>query len=293
MNVDARGEPQRLGFIGMGIMGTPMALNLVKAGHGVVVWNRTPGHVQPVVEAGAHAADSIEDLVRQVAVVFLMVSDDAAVDAVLARGSNDFAARVRGRIIVAMGAHSPSWAREIAGEIDTAAGAFVGAPVSGSREPAEQGRLLGLIGGADAAKSQVTPLLSAMCASVGDCGGPADGFTMKLAVNLFQTSLIAGLAEMMQFGSRLGLDEQLLGDLVANGPMGSEVVRGKLHKMLAQHFDADASVDNALLNLRLIAAESDRVGLALPVSRAATTGYQQLAADGLGAADFSAIGRRT
>src|SRR5512146_672372 len=121
-----------IGFIGLGVMGRPMALNLVRAGTRLVVWNRSREARWMLAAAGASAAKSVAEVFQRAHLVFLMLSDGAALDAVLGRGTPDFTSHVAGHIVVQMGTPSPDYSRALEADIRAQGGAYVEAPVSGS-----------------------------------------------------------------------------------------------------------------------------------------------------------------
>src|SRR5215472_11867355 len=137
----------RVGFVGLGVMGQPMAINLARAGWRPLVWNRTPARAVPVVAAGGRQASTAADVFEASEVVFLMLADEAATDAVLARGPGGFGVPVTGRTIVHMGTMSPLWSAGLRKDFVRAGGSYVEAPVSGSRRPAETGELVAMLAG--------------------------------------------------------------------------------------------------------------------------------------------------
>jgi 3-hydroxyisobutyrate dehydrogenase len=136
-----------IGFIGLGVMGQPMALNLARAGTALVVWNRSADSTEPLRAAGARIATSSTEVFKQARVVILMLADGAAIDAVLGRGTSEFAVNVAQHTIVHMGTTSPSYSLGLEAEIRAAGGSYVEAPVSGSRKPAEAGQLVAMLAG--------------------------------------------------------------------------------------------------------------------------------------------------
>lgn len=141
------GTTEEIGFIGLGVMGRPMALNLVKAGTRLIVWNRSPEPREALREAGATAVASVDDVFARTRVVICMLVNETALDAVLKRGTQGFGDLVNGHVGVSMGSNSPQYSRALAADINTAGGHYVEAPVSGSRKPAETGQLVSLLGG--------------------------------------------------------------------------------------------------------------------------------------------------
>lgn len=138
-----------VGFIGLGVMGQPMALNLARAGTKLVVWNRTPERARPLREAGATVAAGPAEVFAEADTVILMLADDRVIDEVLGRGTGRFAEMVAGRTVVHMGTTAPAYSAGLAADVRAAGGAYVEAPVSGSRGPAESGDLVVMIAGGE------------------------------------------------------------------------------------------------------------------------------------------------
>jgi len=144
-----------VGFIGLGVMGQPMALNLARAGTALVVWNRTAARAEPLRAVGAEVASSPAEVFERAHVVFLMLADEAATDRALGRRTPDFAVRVTGRTVVHMGTTSPEYSRELEADVRAAGGRYTEAPVSGSRVPAEAGQLVAMLAGEPGATEEV------------------------------------------------------------------------------------------------------------------------------------------
>jgi 3-hydroxyisobutyrate dehydrogenase len=277
-----------VGFIGLGVMGQPMARNLARAGTPLIVWNRSPGRSEPVRAAGARVAADPAEVFRQARVVLLMLADDAAVDAVLGRGTPAFAANVARRIIVHMGTTAPGYSRDLEADI-AAAGGYVEAPVSGSRAPAESGQLVAMLAGDPAAVAAVRPLLQPLCQRTFACGPVPTALLMKLSVNLYLTTMVACLAETVHFADRHGLDLTQLLDVLDACPMASSVSRAKSRKLAAKDFTVQASIANVLENTRLITEEARRSALVSPLLDACHTLYAETDALGHGQSDMAAI----
>ncbi|WP_037970833.1 NAD(P)-dependent oxidoreductase [Streptosporangium amethystogenes] len=254
-----------IGFIGLGLMGEPMALNLVRAGTPLVVWNRTTGRSETLRAAGAKVVTSPAEVFQRVRVVFLMLADGAAIDSVLERGTARFEANVAQRVIVHMGTTSPDYSSGLEADILAAGGGYVEAPVSGSRDPAKAGRLVAMLAGRLAAIEEVRPLFRPMCHETVVCGPVPSALLMKLSVNLFLITMVTGLAEAVHFADRHGLDLRLLLDVLGSGPMASGVSRVKALKLVERDFSAQASVADVLMNNRLIAEAARKSGLASPL----------------------------
>ncbi|MFF5159334.1 NAD(P)-dependent oxidoreductase [Streptomyces sp. NPDC000348] len=279
----------RVGFIGLGVMGRPMALNLARAETPLVVWNRTPGRCAPLREAGAEVAGSAGEVFERAGTVFLMLADGTAVDTVLGRGTPDFAARVAGHTVVHMGTTSPEYSAALEEDVRAAGGAYVEAPVSGSRVPAEQGRLVAMLAGDAPAAAAVRPLLAPMCHETFDCGAVPAALLMKLSVNLFLITQVTGLAEAFHFADRHGLDRRRFLDVLDAGPMASAISRMKAPKLLARDFAVQAAAADVLKNNRLIAQAARRAGLASPLLDVCHALFDETVAGGHGGEDMVAV----
>ncbi|MEU3979038.1 NAD(P)-dependent oxidoreductase [Streptomyces sp. NPDC026672] len=279
----------RVGFIGLGVMGQPMALRLASAGTPLVVWNRTPARAEPLRAAGAEVATDAGEVFARADTVFLMPADEAATDAVLARGTPEFTARVAGRTVVPMGTTSPEYSRALEAEVRAAGGSYVEAPVSGSRLPAEQGQLVGMLAGDPAAVERVRPLLAPLCREVFVCGAAPGALLMKLSVNLFLITLVTGLTEAFHFAERQGLDPGLFLDVLDAGPMASPVSRMKSPKLRDGDFAVQAAALDVLKNNRLIATAARGAGLASPLLDVCHALFEETVAAGHGGEDMVAV----
>ncbi|MEU4829467.1 NAD(P)-dependent oxidoreductase [Streptosporangium sp. NPDC023615] len=254
-----------IGFVGLGLMGRPMALNLARAGTPLVVWNRTVERAEPLREAGATVAASAAEVFERARLIFLMLADEAAIDSVLGRGAPGFAATVAGRTIVHMGTTTPVFSAGLEAGLLAAGGRYVEAPVSGSRAAAEAGRLVAMPAGEPAAVEEVRPLLGPMCHQTVDCGPVPNGLLMKLAVNVFLITTVTGLAESFHFADRHGLDLERLREVLDSGQMASDISRIKLRKLIGQDFAPQAAIADVLKNNRFIAEAARKAGVASPL----------------------------
>ncbi|MEU3415835.1 NAD(P)-dependent oxidoreductase [Streptomyces sp. NPDC006658] len=278
-----------VGFIGLGVMGGPMALRLARAGTALVVWNRTPGRAEPLRAAGAEVAADAAEVFARAETVLLMLADEAAVDAVLGRGTPELAARVAGRTVVHMGTTSPDHSRALEADVRAAGGRYVEAPVSGSREPAERGRLVAMLAGEEDAVAAVRPLLAPLCRETFACGAVPGALLMKLSVNLFLITQVTGLAEAFHFAERQGLDRRLFLDVLDAGPMASAVSRMKAPKLRERDFAVQAAALDVLKNNRLIAEAAREAGLASPLLDVCHTLFRETVARGHGGEDMVAV----
>ena len=254
-----------VGFIGLGHMGLPMALNMVRAGTPLTVWNRSRDKAELVAEAGATVAHSPAQVFREARTVFLMLANGTVIDEVLERGTPRFAQMVAGRTLVHMGTTAASYSERLSEDTTSAGGRYVEAPVSGSRRPAEAGQLVGMVAGPAASVDAVLPLLAPLCATAVKCGEVPNATRMKLAVNLFLIAQVTGLAEAFHFAENNGLDVEAFRSVLDSGPMASSVSRLKLEKLVHGDFEVQASIRDVHYNSRLVADAARRSGVSSPV----------------------------
>ncbi|MFF4650851.1 NAD(P)-dependent oxidoreductase [Streptomyces sp. NPDC001380] len=278
-----------VGFVGLGVMGQPMALNLARAGTPLVVWNRTPGACEPLRAAGAAVAASPAEVFARARTVLLMLADGAAADAVLGRGTPAFAANVAGHVVVSTGTAPPGYSRALEADIRAAGGSYVEAPVSGSRGPAEAGQLVAMLAGEPAAVEEVRPLLAPVCRESFVCGPVPGALLMKLSVNLFLITMVTGLTEAFHFADRHGLDTRQFAAVLAAGPMASSVSTAKTPKLTERDFTVQAAARDVLYNNRLIAEAARASGLASPLLDVCHTLFGEAVAQGHGGSDMVAV----
>ncbi len=280
-----------VGFLGLGVMGRPMAVNLLRGGVSLVVWSRTPEHCADAAAAGAEVAATPADVFAGCPIVLTMLATEAATDEVLARGTPRFAALVRGRMLVRMGTTSPEYSAGLAADVEQAGGRFVEAPVAGSRVPAERGELVALVAGRAADKQQLRPLLEHTCRAVFDCGAVPNGLTTKLAVNLYLVTTIAALAEAAHFAERQGLDLGTFADILAAGQTASPISTIKAAKLRDRDFGVQAAIADVRKNSRLVATAARTAGIAAPLTDLADQLYAETVELGYGDEDMAAVVR--
>lgn len=280
-----------VGFIGLGTMGLPMALNMVGAGTELVVWNRSAPALEVAGDAGATVADTPADVFRRAEIVFVMLMNGAVIDEVLERGTPGFAAMVAGRTLVHMGTTEAAYSEGLSEDVAAAGGTYVEAPVSGSRRPAEDGQLVGMVAGPAAAVDGVLPLLAPVCASTVRCGEVPGATRMKLAVNLFLITQVTGLAEAFHVAEGLGLDLEVFRSVLDAGPMASAVSRIKLEKLVHGDLSPQASIRDVHYNSRLIADAARGAGVSSPVLDACRDLFAEAEQLGHGPEDMAAVVR--
>jgi 3-hydroxyisobutyrate dehydrogenase len=278
-----------VGFLGLGLMGEPMALRLVRSGLPLVVWNRTSAKTNSLQAAGAEVAASPAEVFNRANVVFEMLADETAIDAVLERNTPVFAERLRDRTLIHMGTTSPEYSRELEAAVKQAGGRYVEAPVSGSRVPAQQGELVAMLAGNPITVEAVRPLFEPMCRETVVCGEVPGGLLMKLAVNLYLITMVTGLVETVHFAQAAGLDLELLGRTLDSGPMASGVSRVKIEKLVSSDFTAQAAVTDVLKNSQLVVDAAQSAGVASPLLNVCRDLFAETVKLGHGAADMVAV----
>lgn len=278
-----------VGFVGIGAMGEPMALNLVRAGTKVLAWNRTRDKTATLAAAGATIAADVADVFAQAPVVILMLLDDKAIDDVVGRGTPTFANRVKNRLIIHMGTTAPAFSKALDADIRAAGGRYVEAPVSGSRRPAELGQLVVMLAGEANAIEVARPLLAPMYRDAIVCGPAPNALLMKLAVNQFMITMVTGLAEAVHFASSHGLDLDRLVSVLNAGPMASDISKIKISKLVARDFAVQASITNVLESNRLITGAARSAGIASPLIDVCYALYGETMRLGFGGSDIAAV----
>jgi len=278
-----------LGFIGIGVMGLPMAKNLARSGARLAVWNRSSERARLIESPKVEIASGPSDVFKTCRVIILMLANSEAMDEVMQRGEAEFAEMVRGRIIVNMGTTSPEYSAGLEEAIRTCGGQYVEAPVSGSRAPAEAGQLVAMLAGDTSAVDEVAPLLQPMCKQTVNCGAVPSALLMKLSVNLFLITMVTGLCESFHFAERNGLDLAKFGEILDAGPMASAVSKMKLAKLIGQDFSVQASIVDVQKNSRLIVEAARSAAIATRVMDDCNDLFSEALKGGFGSLDMVGV----
>ncbi|NNC13172.1 NAD(P)-dependent oxidoreductase [Planctomonas sp. JC2975] len=289
MTTDAAAGVRRVGFLGTGLMGEPMARNLLAAGVPLAVWNRSRAPLDRLVADGAHPARTVADLFASCDVVLMMLSTGAVIDEVLSHGTEEFGRLVRRKTLVYMGTVSPAYSADLERSVREAGGRYVEAPVSGSAEPARNRELVGMLAGEPSAVDSVRPLVDLMCVSSTVCGLVPAALTMKLAVNVFLISVVTGLAEAFRFAEANGLDPNQLRSIVDAGQMSSPISRVKTAKLVSGDLSPQASISDVLKNCELVEASAMSAGVPVDLVSTSRSLFESAAARGDGRLDMVAV----
>ena len=274
----------RVAFLGLGIMGKPMAANLVKAGHTVKVWNRTPGK-QP---EGAVPASSPAEAAQGAEVVWLCVADTAAVENVLFGPNGVDASLAEGMIIADSSTISPSATRNFAERVAQKGVQYVDSPVTGSKAGAEGGTLVFIVGGEEHAVERLKPLYAAMGKKIFRMGETGKGQSAKLAMNLQIAMIYEGFAEALTLAAKLGVDAQTLMPLVEASMVKSGVVEYKAPFVMARDFAANFPLRLMRKDIRLALDAAREVRVKLPGLETVEEIYDMAIEDGHSDLDYAA-----
>jgi 3-hydroxyisobutyrate dehydrogenase-like beta-hydroxyacid dehydrogenase len=279
----------RYGFIGLGIMGSAMAANLARAGLDLTVWNRTPGRSAALERLGARVAASAAQVVADTDITFAMLADPAAARAVCEGDDGVLAAMAPGKGYVDMSTVDPTTTLAIGEQVARRGGAFLEAPVSGSRKPAEEGSLIILAAGDRGLYDRALPALERMGKKILFLGEPGNGARMKLAVNMVMGQMMAGLCEGMALASASGLAASDLLEVLDSGALANPMFRLKGGSIQRGDFTTAFPLVHMQKDLRLALALGEQSGQPLFAAASVNELFKRALAMGLGTSDFSAV----
>jgi 2-hydroxy-3-oxopropionate reductase len=252
-----------IGFIGLGIMGRPMARNLVKAGYRVVVFSRSEASMAPLVAEGALKADSARQVAEKSEVLITMLPDGPDVRAVVLGAGGVLEGAAKGLIVVDMSSISPIVSQEIAAACEDKGVEFLDAPVSGGEHGAIAGTLAIMAGGKAEALENVRPILQTMGSAITHAGPAGAGSMTKLANQIMVACNIAGVGEALALSSKAGLDPEVVFNAVKGGMAGGAILNVKAPAIFSRNFQPGFRLDLHHKDLKnaLSAAEELKVPL--------------------------------
>ena len=272
----------QIGFIGLGIMGRGMTNNLMKAGHNVMVWNRTTARMDEFAAAGAKTASSPAELAAQCDVILICVSDTPDVEAVLF-GENGVSAGVKpGALVVDHSTISPQKTVEMAKRLNAQGVAYLDAPVSGGSEGAKNGTLSIMIGGEAADFERALPILQAYGKTITLVGAQGAGQMAKLVNQILVVVNQLAASEALLFAQAGGLDLAKTIDAVKGGAAGSWMLANRGPQMIVRDFRPGFTIDLQQKDLRLVLEAADAMGIPLMATGMVFQMYRTLQAQGLG-----------
>lgn len=273
---------ERVGVVGLGIMGAPMARNLLKAGFPVTVWNRTRSKADALVKDGATAASSLRELAAQVDVVVTMVRDSPDVEAVLFGKDGVLSAPREGLLVIDMSTISPEVTRRIAERAAAQGVRTLDAPVSGGEIGAIEARLSIMVGGDPGDVERAMPILSALGKTIVHVGPHGAGQVVKLANQIAVVLNNLGVSEALVFAAAHGIDLEKTRQVIAAGAGSSWAMHNYAPKMLAGDFRPGFMIDLQQKDLRLALEAAFQHHLGLPGTALTHELYNALQRDGGG-----------
>ena len=280
---------KKIGFIGLGIMGKPMAMNLLKAGYALTVYDIVPERVKELVAAGAKAAASSRDVAKQSEIVITMLPNSPHIkEAVLGAGGILEGAK-SGTILIDMSSIAPLASKEIAEKVAQKGVAMLDAPVSGGEPKAVDGTLAIMVGGPQETFDQVKDILAVMGASVTRVGEIGSGNITKLANQIIVALNIAAMSEAMVLAAKAGVDPEKVFEAIRGGLAGSAVLNAKMPMVLKGNFKPGFRIELHIKDLANALDTAHEVGVPLLLSSSIMEVMQALKADGKAADDHSGI----
>jgi 3-hydroxyisobutyrate dehydrogenase-like beta-hydroxyacid dehydrogenase len=281
----------RLGFVGLGRMGAAMAPRLLGADRSLVVWNRDPARAAPLVAAGATLASSPAAVSRAAEIVFVMVRDDAAAEAVYEGPEGLLAGEPRGRLFVEMSTLRPATIARLEERARERGATLVDAPVSGTVGPARDGKLLAMVGAGADDLARARPFLDLLCRRVVHAGPVGQGARLKLVVNLPLAVYWQALAEALALGRAGGLDYRAMLETLQDSSAALAVLGLKTPAILGEPGAVAFDVASMQKDLLYMLETGSASGVPMPATAAALGTYAAASAGGLGGEDAVAIVR--
>lgn len=278
-----------VGFIGLGLMGRPMALNLIKAGHTVHVWSRRRASMQPLLEAGAGDCASAAELARRAPVTISMVADAPDVEQVTLGADGVADGASAGHIHIDMSTIAPAAAQSLAERLAARGVTALDAPVSGGEVGAINATLTIMAGGDVAAFERVRPLFEAMGRSATHIGAAGAGQVAKACNQIITGVGVAAVAEALNFAHKSGVDAAKVREALLGGFAYSRILENHGQRMLDRNFKPGFKAWMHQKDLRIVMDEAHRLGLALPSSAATAQMFNAMVGSGLGEDDSIAM----
>lgn len=275
----------KLGWIGLGNMGNPMVMNLLKAGFEVMVFNRTKGKEAPIIQAGATAAQHPIELMAKCDVIITMLSNDDAVKEVFEGTHGLLSKQNSGKLIINMSTVSPETSRYLAKKCSDQEVQFIDAPVSGSVKPAQDGTLVILVGSTTTNFELAKPIFDALGKVAIHVGNAGVASSAKLAINYLLGLNLQGLAETVLFAENNGVSKEDMLQIINAGACGNGITTIKTTSILNDSYPAAFALKHLVKDLRL----AKEAGLDSPLIHPLYDSYATAEKEGLGDQDVMAI----
>ena len=281
----------KVGFMGLGIMGAPMAANILKAGYPLTVYNRTAAKAEPLAKLGANVAPTPKALAQESDLIIAMVTGPEALDELLFGPEGAAAAFGPEQVFINMSSVSPSFTLELAKQLAPTAIRFVDAPVSGTKKPAVDAQLVILAGGNRQRVQELEPLFLTMGKKVIYSGRTGQGSMMKMFINLLLGLMMEGFAEALNFGRLGGLDLEAMLEVVASGAMNAPMFQVKAPNLRDKSYPPAFPLKHLCKDAKFILDTAYELGAPVPAGQMLLHLYRLGVARGWGDEDISAIMR--
>jgi len=279
----------KVGFIGLGIMGRPMTLNLLKGGHEVTVWARRAEAMRPLLDAGATSAASPAEVARVVDVVISMVADVPDVEQVMLGEQGVAASHKPGLVAVDMSTILPAAARDIAARLKAQCIDFLDAPVSGGEVGAIAATLSIMVGGSEAGFAKVKPLFECMGKNIVHVGDSGAGQVAKAANQIVTGVGVLTVAEALNFAAKNGVDPAKVREALLGGFAYSKILENHGQRMLDRNFKPGFKSWMHQKDMNIVMQSAHELGMCLPVSAATAQMFNAMVGCGLGEEDSIAV----
>ena len=271
---------ERIGFVGLGMMGMPMSRNLVEAGYAVTVFDLDGSAIDQALAFGASSASTGSEVAAQSGIIITMVPDSPHVEAAIAGPDGILEGVMAGSVVIDMSTISPATGKKMAALLEEKSVNFVDAPVTGGVEGAEAGTLSILVGGNAEAFERTLPVLNVLGGNVTHMGPVGSGHTTKIANQLIGVATLAGISEAFVLAKKAGLDLQLFFDAVKNGAGRSWALETLGPKILKGDFSPGFMVKHMQKDLRLAAQLAADTGTSIPTTSLIAQLYHSIQAEG-------------
>jgi 2-hydroxy-3-oxopropionate reductase len=279
----------RIGFIGLGIMGKPMAVRLVRAGFPIVVHNRSPQAVEELAGEGAETASSPREIAERADVVITMLPDSPDVEAVVLGDDGVIAAVREGMLLVDMSTIAPATARQVHAALAERGVEAVDAPVSGGEPAAVDGQLSIMAGGSEEAVKRADPIFGELGKVTTHIGGPGAGQVAKAANQVVVALTIQAVAEALTLASKAGVDPACVREALLGGFAQSKILEAHGEKMLKDRFEPGFRIELHRKDVGIALETARDQGVALPATAQVAELFNALIAQGSGSLDHSAL----
>ena len=279
----------KLGWIGLGAMGNPMAFNLIKAGFTLNIYNRTSSKIQNLKSLGANSFDNIKELVKNSEIIFLMLSNGEAVREVLTSKNGILDSLSENKIIVDMSTISPLDSKEFYSLVKEKNCDYIDAPVSGSIGAAIAKQLIILVGGEEKAKEICKPYFEALGRATIDFGENSNGTSAKLSINMLLGVFTQAMAESITFSQKLGLDKEKVFEMISLSGMNTPLFQAKKESFSRNEFPSAFALELMSKDLGLLKQMIDNCNLNLPLSEISNETYLKAKEQGFGKEDMAAV----